>query len=55
MTNDVGAGWMNKLRSAMANITPAGILAEAQRKVTKRGSGSSTEHAASVPSQGTQR
>jgi len=28
---DVVTGWMNKLRSAIANITPAGVLAEMHR------------------------
>ncbi len=29
---DVVSGWMNKLQSAIANITPAGMLAEQHRK-----------------------
>src|SRR4029077_10065974 len=29
---DVVSGWQNKLRSAIANITPAGVLAEQHRK-----------------------
>jgi short-subunit dehydrogenase len=29
---DVVSGWMNKWRSAIANITPAGVLAEQHRK-----------------------
>ena len=28
---DVVTGWMNKLRSAIANVTPAGVLAEMHR------------------------
>lgn len=28
---DVVTGWLNKLRSAVANITPAGMLAEMHR------------------------
>jgi hypothetical protein len=30
---------MNKLRSAIANITPAGMLAEQHRKMAEPGSG----------------
>jgi short-subunit dehydrogenase len=36
---DVVSGWQNKLQSAIANITPAGILAEQHRKVAEPGSG----------------
>ncbi len=36
---DVIAGWKNKLMSAMANITPAGMLAGQHRKMTEPGSG----------------
>jgi len=36
---DVVSGWHNKLQSAIANITPAGILAEQHRKMTEPGSG----------------
>jgi short-subunit dehydrogenase len=36
---DVVTGWMNKLRSAIANITPAGMLAEQHRKMAEPGSG----------------
>jgi short-subunit dehydrogenase len=36
---DVVSGWMNKLRSAMATITPAGLLAEQHRKMAEPGSG----------------
>ena len=35
---DVVAGWMNKLRSAIANVTPAGVLAEQHRAMTEPGS-----------------
>jgi short-subunit dehydrogenase len=35
---DVVTGWMNKLRSAIANITPAGVLAEQHRGMTEPGS-----------------
>ena len=37
---DVVTGWHNKLQSAIANITPAGILAEQHRKMAEPGSGS---------------
>jgi short-subunit dehydrogenase len=36
---DVVSGWMNKLRSAIANITPASILAEQHRSMAEPGSG----------------
>ncbi|WP_210528762.1 SDR family NAD(P)-dependent oxidoreductase [Rubellimicrobium arenae] len=36
---DVVAGWKNKLQSAIANITPAGMLAEQHRKMAEPGSG----------------
>lgn len=36
---DVVSGWKNKLQSAIANITPAGVLAEQHRKMTEPGSG----------------
>lgn len=42
MTNgdgDVVAGWHNKLQSALANITPAAVLAEQHRKQAEPGSG----------------
>jgi uncharacterized protein len=35
---DVVTGWKNKLQSAIANITPAGILAEQHRKMAEPGS-----------------
>ena len=35
---DVVTGWMNKLRSAIANVTPSGILAEVHRSMTEPGS-----------------
>jgi hypothetical protein len=37
---DVVAGWKNKIQSAIANITPAGMLAEQHRKTAEPGSGS---------------
>jgi short-subunit dehydrogenase len=36
---DIVSGWKNKLFSALANITPAGILAEQHRKMAEPGSG----------------
>jgi uncharacterized protein len=36
---DVVSGWRNKLQSALANITPASMLAEQHRKKTEPGSG----------------
>jgi uncharacterized protein len=35
---DVVSGWKNKLRSAIANVTPAGVLAEQHRKMAEPGS-----------------
>jgi uncharacterized protein len=36
---DVVTGWYNKLQSAIANITPAGMLAERHRQMAEPGSG----------------
>ncbi|MEO8077042.1 MAG: SDR family NAD(P)-dependent oxidoreductase [Acidobacteriota bacterium] len=36
---DVVSGWRNELRSAIANITPAGVLAEMHRSLAEPGSG----------------
>jgi short-subunit dehydrogenase len=36
---DVVSGWQNKLQSAIANVTPAAILAELHRKQAEPGSG----------------
>lgn len=36
---DVVSGWKNKLQSAIASVTPAGILAEQHRKMAEPGSG----------------
>jgi len=36
---DVVSGWQNKLRSAMATITPSGVLAEMHRGMAEPGSG----------------
>ena len=38
---DVVSGWMNKLQTAIASVTPAGILAEQHRKKAQPGSGQS--------------
>jgi uncharacterized protein len=35
---DVVSGWKNKLQAAMANVTPAGVLAEQPRKMAEPGS-----------------
>lgn len=35
---DVVSGWKNKLQSAMATVTPSGILAEQHRKMAEPGS-----------------
>jgi short-subunit dehydrogenase len=36
---DVVSGWKNKLQTAIANVTPAGVLAEQHRKMAEPGSG----------------
>ena len=36
--SDVVSGWYNKLQSAIANITPASVLAEIHRKKAAPGS-----------------
>jgi uncharacterized protein len=36
---DVVAGWKNKIQTTLANITPAGVLAEQHRTMTEPGSG----------------
>jgi short-subunit dehydrogenase len=36
---DVVAGWKNKVQSAIANVTPAGVLAEQHRKMAEPGTG----------------
>jgi short-subunit dehydrogenase len=36
---DVVSGWKNKLQTTIANITPAGVLAEKHRKMAEPGSG----------------
>ncbi len=40
-TGDVVTGWKNKLQTTIANVTPAGVLAEMHRKQAEPGSGSS--------------
>jgi short-subunit dehydrogenase len=35
---DIVSGWKNKLQSAIANVTPAGVLAEQHRKMAEPGS-----------------
>ena len=35
---DVVSGWKNKLQTAIANVTPAGMLAEQHRKMAEPGS-----------------
>jgi NAD(P)-dependent dehydrogenase (short-subunit alcohol dehydrogenase family) len=35
---DVVSGWKNKLQSAIANVTPAGMLAEQHRRMAEPGS-----------------
>ncbi len=36
---DVVSGWKNKLQATVANVTPAGVLAEQHRKMAEPGSG----------------
>jgi uncharacterized protein len=36
---DVVSGWKNKLQTTLANVTPAGVLAEQHRKLAEPGSG----------------
>ena len=38
-SGDVVSGWKNKIQAAVANVTPAGVLAEQHRKMTEPGSG----------------
>lgn len=39
---DVVSGWMNKLQSAIANVTPAAVLAEQHRRMAEPGSATSS-------------
>jgi len=41
---DVVSGWKNKLQSAIANVTPAGMLAEQHRKMAEPGTGNPGKH-----------
>ena len=36
---DIVAGWKNKIQTTIANVTPAGVLAEQHRKMAEPGSG----------------
>jgi uncharacterized protein len=36
---DVVSGWKNKLQTTLANVTPAGMLAEQHRKMAEPGTG----------------
>jgi uncharacterized protein len=36
---DVVSGWKNKITTALASITPAGMLAEQHRKMAEPGTG----------------
>ncbi|GIK97181.1 MAG: hypothetical protein BroJett029_13900 [Alphaproteobacteria bacterium] len=36
---DCSTGWKNKLQTAIASVTPAGVLAERHRKMAEPGSG----------------
>jgi len=38
---DVVSGWKNKVMTTLANVTPAGALAEQHRKMAEPGSGTS--------------
>jgi short-subunit dehydrogenase len=40
---DVVSGWQNKLQSAIANITPAEVLAEQHRRMAEPGSAGTTK------------
>jgi short-subunit dehydrogenase len=40
---DVVSGWKNKLQSAIANVTPAGVLAEQHRRMAEPGSAKRAE------------
>jgi short-subunit dehydrogenase len=41
---DAVAGWMNKIQTALANVTPSGMLAEMHRRKAEPGSGSGKPH-----------
>ena len=40
-TGDVVTGWQNKLRSAIANVLPSGVVAEIHRGMAEPGSATS--------------
>jgi len=40
---DVVSGWKNKLQTAIASVTPAGVLAEQHRKMAEPGSGTKSK------------
>jgi short-subunit dehydrogenase len=40
---DVVSGWQNKLQTTLANVTPAGVLAEQHRKMAEPGTGEKEE------------
>jgi short-subunit dehydrogenase len=44
---DVVSGWKNKLQTAVAAVTPAGVLAEQHRRLAEPGSGKAARPAAS--------
>jgi hypothetical protein len=46
---DVVAGWKNKLKTSIATVTPAGILAEQHRKLAEPGYSRSNGSAGVVP------
>ncbi len=46
---DIVSGWKNKLRTAVASITPSGILAERHRAIAEPGSGSQPDTSANDP------
>jgi short-subunit dehydrogenase len=41
---DIVTGWKNKLQAAIANVTPAAVLAEQHRKLAEPGSGRRPQH-----------
>jgi short-subunit dehydrogenase len=41
---DVVSGWKNRLQAAIANVTPAGVLAEQHRKMAEPGSADKANH-----------
>jgi uncharacterized protein len=45
---DVVSGWKNKLQTTLANVTPAGVLAEQHRKMAEPGSGEGEQSTSSA-------